>query len=91
MVCRLCHLDDAADVGDSLPLGDQLLGGLLLRRSLQLELADDLLRCVPGAFHGELGDLVWQAEDTLSPWTAFRGPRQLDRAEQIGAHSLSSA
>ena len=35
----LRHLDDAADVGDGLALGDQLLGGF--------ELADDLLRRVP--------------------------------------------
>jgi len=44
VVGRLRHLDDAADVDDGLALGDQLLGGL--------ELADDLIRRVPGAFQG---------------------------------------
>ncbi len=42
MVGRLRHLDDAADIGGGLALGDQLLGSF--------ELADDLIRCVPGAF-----------------------------------------
>ena len=64
---RLRHLDDAADVGDGLALGDQLLGGF--------ELADDLLRRVPGAFHGEIPGPVWPAEGSHSPWTDFRGPR----------------
>ena len=68
VVGRLRHLDDAADVGDGLALGDQLLGGL--------ELADDLLSCVPGAFHGRVPGPVWPAEDSHSPWTDFRGPRQ---------------
>ncbi len=40
MIRRLRHLDDSADVGDGLALGDQLLGSF--------ELADDLLRHVPG-------------------------------------------
>ena len=43
MVRRLRHLDHEADVGDGLALGDQLFGCL--------ELADDLLRRVPGALH----------------------------------------
>ena len=73
---RLCHLDDAANVGDGIALSDQLLGGPLLRRCLGLELADDLLRCVPGAFHGRVTDPVWPAQDSHSPWTGFRGPRQ---------------
>jgi len=51
------------------PLGNPLLGGL--------ELADDLLRCVPGAFHGEVPGPVWPDEDSHSAWTGFRGPRQL--------------
>ena len=67
VVGRLRHLDDAADVGDGLALGDQLLGGL--------ELADDLLRCVPGAFHGRVPGPVWPDEDPHSPWTGCRGPR----------------
>ena len=75
MVGRLRHLDHAADVGDGLALGDQLLCGSLLRRSRRLELADDLLGCVPGAFHGRVPGPVWPAEDSHSPWTEFQGPR----------------
>jgi len=67
VVGRLRHLDDAADVDDGLTLGDQLLGGL--------ELADDLLRRVPGAFHGRVPGPVWPDEDSHSPWTDLRGPR----------------
>jgi len=74
VVGRLCHLDDTADLDDGLALGDQLLGGLLLRRSLRLELADDLLRRVPGAFHGRVPGPVWPDEDSHSPWTDCRGP-----------------
>ncbi len=47
-------------------MGDQLLGGL--------ELADDLLGCVSGAFHGEVLGPVWPDEDSHSPWTDFRDP-----------------
>ena len=43
---RLRHLDDAAVVSDRLPLGDQLLS--------DFELAKDLHRYVPGAFHNEV-------------------------------------
>ena len=46
----LCDLGDAADVGESLAVGNQLLGGR--------ELADDLFRCVPGASYGRLTALV---------------------------------
>jgi len=67
VVRRLRHVDDTADVGDSLPLGDQLL------RCFQL--ADDLLRRVPGAFHGQVPGPGWPAEDSHSPWSDFRGPR----------------
>jgi len=70
VVGRLCHLQDPADVGDGLALGDQLLGGL--------ELADDLLRCVPGAFHDEVPGPVWPAVDSQSHWTDLRGPRHPD-------------
>jgi hypothetical protein len=31
---------------------------------------------VPGAFHGEVPGPVWPAEDSHSPWTGSRGPRQ---------------
>ena len=68
VVDRLRHLQDPADIGDGLALGDQLLGGL--------EFADDLLGCEPGAFHGEVPGPVWPAEDSHSPWTGFQSPRQ---------------
>jgi hypothetical protein len=59
VVGRLRHLDDAAVICDGLAPGDQLLGGL--------ELADDLRRCVPGAFQGRVPGPVWPAEDSHSP------------------------
>jgi hypothetical protein len=76
VVSRLRHLEDAADVADGLALGNQLLGGL--------ELADDLLGCVPGAFHGGVPGPVWPAEDSHSPWTGFWGLRQADRRASGG-------
>jgi hypothetical protein len=42
MVGGLGNLQDAEDVSDGLALGNQLISLSLLRRSLQLELADDL-------------------------------------------------
>jgi hypothetical protein len=63
VVGRLRHLDHVADVGDGLALGNQLLCRSLLRRSLRLELADDLLGCVPGAFHGRVPGLAWPDGD----------------------------
>ena len=83
MVHRLRHLDHTADLRDSLALRDQLLGGSLFlfekasptQKPFGLELADDLLRCVPGAFHGRVSGPVWPAEDPHSAWTGFRGPR----------------
>jgi hypothetical protein len=42
------------------------------------QLADDLLRGVPGAFHGEVPGPVWPAEGSHSPWTDCRGPRHRD-------------
>jgi hypothetical protein len=77
VVGRLRHLDHAADFGDGLALGNQLLCRSLLRRSLRLELADDLLGCVPGAFHGRVPGPVWPDEDSHSPRTEFQGPRHL--------------
>jgi len=62
------HLDDTADVGDGLALDNQLLSSF--------QLAYDLLRRVPGAFHGEVPGPVWPDEDSHSPWTDLRGPRQ---------------
>jgi hypothetical protein len=44
-------------------------------RNRLLELADDLLRRVPGAFHGRVPGPVWPVEDSHSPWTGSRGPR----------------
>ena len=58
----------AADVGDGLALGDQLLG--------RFELADDLLRRVPDAFHDEVPGPAWPVEDSHSPRTGVQGPRQ---------------
>ena len=62
MAGRLRQLDQTADVGDGHSLGDPLPGGSMLRRSLRLELGDDLdsfteafgYGCVPGPFHGEV-------------------------------------
>ncbi len=58
MVGRLRQLDHAAVVGDGLVLGDQLLG--------RFQLADDLLRCVPGALHGGVFGLgrLWESNPT---------------------------
>jgi len=52
---------------DGLALGNQLLGSL--------ELADDLLRGVPGAFDGEVPGTVWPDEDSHAPSTDSQGPR----------------
>ena len=49
-----------ADVSDGFALGYQLIG--------RFELADDLLRRVPGAFHGQDLGPVWPDEDSHSPW-----------------------
>ena len=67
VIGRLRHLDDTADLDDGLALGDQLL-----RR---FQLADDLLRGLPGAFHGRVPGPVRPDEDCHSPWTDCRGPR----------------
>ena len=65
MVDGLGHLENPADVGGCLALGDQLLN--------YFALADDLLRGVPGAFHGEVPGPVWPSEDSHSPWSDCRG------------------
>ena len=39
-----------------------------------LELADDLLRRVPGPFHGEAPGPAWPDGNSHPPWTDFRGP-----------------
>jgi len=65
---RSPYLDDAADVGHGLALGDQLLGGF--------ELMDDLLPYVPVISYDRFS--VWPGEDFHSPWIGFRRPRQAD-------------
>jgi len=67
---RLGDLNGAADVGNGLALGDQLLSGF--------ELADDLLSCVADSFHGGVPSPVWPDEDSHSTWTDFQEPRQTD-------------
>jgi hypothetical protein len=34
---------------------------------------------VAGSFHGGVPGPVWPDEDSHSPWTDFRGPRQANR------------
>jgi len=75
VVGRLRHLDHSADVGDGLALGDELLG--------RFELADDLLGCVAGSFHGGVPGPAWPDEDSHSPWTDFQGPRQIRRGPSL--------
>ena len=88
MVGRLRHLEDSADVRDGLALGDQLLGGF--------ELADDLIRCVPGAFHGGIPGTVWPVDESHSPWPSFRcrltfrGPRHQHRVASEANHGQNS-
>ncbi len=66
VIRRLRQLDETADLDDGLALGDHLLGGL--------EVADDLLRRVHGAFHAQALGPVWPDEDSHSTWTDFRYP-----------------
>jgi hypothetical protein len=73
VVGRLRHIDHAADVSDGLALGDQLLG--------RFELTDDLLGCVTGVFHVGVPGPAWPDEDSHSPWTDLRGPRQEQDAQ----------
>ena len=72
--CLSLRWGDLNGVVTGVALGDQLLGNL--------KFAGDLLRCVPGAFHGRVPGPVWPDEDSHSPWTGCRGPRQLTRALQ---------
>ena len=71
VLSRLRHLDDTADLDDGLALGDQLLGGS--------ELADDLFCRLAGAFCDEIFGPVWPDEESHSPWTDLRGPRQINK------------
>ena len=68
MVGRLGELNGAAEVGNGLALGDQLLSGF--------DLADDLLSSVADSFHGGVSGPVWLDEGSHSPWTDRLGPRQ---------------
>jgi len=62
------HIDDSADLEEGLALGDQLFIGF--------ELVVDLYCVVPGAFHVEVPGPLWPDEDSHSPWTDLRSPRQ---------------
>ncbi len=75
VVCRLSHLDHAAEVGDGFALGDQLLVRSLLRKSLRLALAADLLGCVPGRFMLESPAQSGRMR-SHSPWSDSHGSRQ---------------
>ncbi len=68
MIGRLHNLDHAVGVDDRLALGDQLVS--------RFEVADDLIECVTGSFHGGVPDTVWTDVDSHSPWSNCRVPRQ---------------
>ncbi len=69
MVGGLRDLQGFTDVDDGLAMGDQLLSGLAL--------ADDLLRCVAGSFHGGAPGPVWPDQDSHPPWTDSQGPHNV--------------
>ena len=73
-VGRLGDLNGAADIGDGLGLGDQLLSSS--------QFADDLLLCVADSLHGEVPGPIWPDEDSHSPWSIFRRPRQFIHARE---------
>ena len=58
-------LENSAGVRNCLALGKQLVS--------RFELADDLLGCVAGSFHGGVPGPVWPDEDSHSPGPIFRG------------------
>ncbi len=68
VVCGLSDLKDTADVGNGFALGNELISCF--------ELADDLLGCVVGSFHGGVATPAWPDVDSHSPWTDSTGPRQ---------------
>ena len=72
-----------ADGSDGLTFGDQLLGRSLRCRSPLLELADDVVGCMPGEFYGRVPGPVWPDEDSHSLWTGFQGPRHLPSLLEI--------
>jgi hypothetical protein len=51
VVGGLGDLQDAAEIGNALAIGDQLI--------IRFQLADDLLGCVAGSFHGGVPGPVW--------------------------------
>ena len=55
-----------------------------------LELAEDLLWRLPGAFDGRVPGPVWPAEDSHSSWTLFRGPRHSDLETCLQVFRLQS-
>ena len=71
MIDRLHDLDETANIGNGLGLGDQLL------RSF--ELADDRLGSVADTLRGEGPGRAWPDEDSHAPWTNVQG--YLIRAE----------
>ena len=56
VVSGLSNLQDTEDIGNGPGLGNQLIS--------RFELADDLLRCVAGSFHGGVPGPVWPDEDS---------------------------
>jgi len=78
VIRRLRLFDDLAGLNDGIALDDQLLGSF--------QIADDLLRRVPGAFHGEIPGPVWPYEDSHSPWTDLRGARQLEENSRFAMY-----
>jgi len=52
----LSYLQDTADIGNGLALGNQMISCF--------ELADDLLGRVAGSFHGGVPGPVWLDEDS---------------------------
>ncbi len=75
MVSRLGDFQDAADVGNGIGLGNQLIS--------RFELADDLLRCVASSFHGGVPGPVWPDEDSHSALTDSKGPSQFQQGTGI--------
>ena len=77
---RLGHLNGPAGIGDGLALGDQLLHGSLLRRSLGLQLADDLIGGMADSFHDGSPCSVQPDDDSHS------APNRLPGSTPAGHH-----
>ena len=54
----------------------------LSRSRHRLELADDLLMCVAGSFHGEIPRPACPDENSHSRWTDIQGPRHPRRGAE---------